>query len=58
MYFVGESNCSIFRPMCLNNRGSFEQLEDRRDVVIRCLLSFLGESAEELIEDYQVVQFN
>ncbi|XP_021325588.1 uncharacterized protein [Danio rerio] len=32
-----------------------DRLEDRRDVVIRCLLSFLGESAEELIEDHQDV---
>ncbi|KAK9536023.1 hypothetical protein VZT92_005845 [Zoarces viviparus] len=34
---------------------SLQQVEGRRDVVIRCLVEFLGESAEELIKDYQDV---
>ncbi|XP_073692872.1 uncharacterized protein [Garra rufa] len=37
------------------NTATSESQEDRRDVVIRCLLSFHGESAEELIEDHQDV---
>ncbi|KAI3353440.1 hypothetical protein L3Q82_019965, partial [Scortum barcoo] len=31
------------------------QVEGRRDIIIRCLIEFLGESGEELIKDYQDV---
>ncbi|XP_056118324.1 uncharacterized protein LOC130095593 [Rhinichthys klamathensis goyatoka] len=31
-----------------------QQVEDKRDAVIRCRLSYLGESSQELIEAYQV----
>ncbi|CAM4596960.1 unnamed protein product [Leuciscus chuanchicus] len=34
---------------------NLEQVEEKRDAVIRCLLSFLGESSEELIGAYQII---
>ncbi|XP_041804801.1 uncharacterized protein LOC121614792 [Chelmon rostratus] len=41
------------RPML--NSLSEQHVEGRRDIIIRCLVEFLGESAEELIKDYQNV---
>ncbi|XP_028281977.1 uncharacterized protein LOC114448919 isoform X2 [Parambassis ranga] len=39
------------RPLLLS--FSQEQVESRRDAIIRCLMEYLSESTEELIKDYQ-----
>ncbi|XP_078138677.1 uncharacterized protein LOC139911820 [Centroberyx gerrardi] len=41
------------RPMLVSL--SHQHVEGKRDVIIRCLMEFLGESGEELIKDYQDV---
>ncbi|KAG1971968.1 hypothetical protein F2P79_000214 [Pimephales promelas] len=55
MNFAPASRQIASKGIALTIQAPCKQIEDKRDAVIRCLLSYLGESSEELIEVYQDV---
>ncbi|CAL8308629.1 unnamed protein product [Arctogadus glacialis] len=53
LYSSPSSTFQLGWQTLLNEMGKNVNEPRRRDIIIRCLVEYLGESGEELIKDYQ-----